>query len=310
MSQQSQNFVFINSTDPMMQNKVIHDEPLIKLPFPPTINPRDLITFPKGSNTPSRAPNAFIVYRKLFIKTAKENGYSLPMTVISTMASRSWEQEPEIVKSEYKRIAKDAFDYRGEILPKKKREGRKKPWNIISFKQSDKPKSNEITDHAQQIFTPMTSPEFPSDSPNLNLDPFANLFYPSPVNFTSPEINESNEINELSEIDELNDEEFEFINSLLQTVDNNSLTPIQSGEPPEINENITENRLLNDHITSESTITTENQYGLGISDFDNFNVTTNVITTPDLSTDLSNTELLPEELYTINTIPFDDFYCS
>ncbi|CAG8610760.1 10040_t:CDS:2 [Diversispora eburnea] len=266
-SQKSQNFVFVNSTDPVMQNKVIHDEPLIKLPFPPTINPRDLITFPKGSNTPSRAPNAFIIYRKLFIQTAKEKGYSLPMTVISTMASRSWEQETEIVKSEYKRIAKDAFDYRNEILPKKKREGKKKPWNIISFKQSDKPKSNEKTDHVQKIFTPMTSPEFSSDSPNLDFDPF---IYPSP------------------------------------TVDNNSLTPIQSRE---INDNITENRFLNDYITPESTITTENQYGLGISDFDNFNI----INTPDSSnhqfTDLSSTELLPEELNTNNTISFDDF-CS
>ncbi|RHZ79587.1 hypothetical protein Glove_144g87 [Diversispora epigaea] len=367
-------FVFINSSDPKIPSQVINDVPFIKLPFPPTINPRNLISFPKGSSTPSRAPNAFIIYRKLFIKTAKDNGYTLPMTVISTMASRSWEQEPEIVKSEYKRIAKDAFNYRSEIHPKQKQErgGKRKQWNIVSFDRSDKQKSHEPTDNAQQSLrspSPEFSSESSSESPILDLDDldlfadWANFIYPSPdlnttsqynspdlsntsqfnspdlnivsqynspdlsitsqfnspdlnitcqfgspdlnitSQFNSPEINEMNDMNdmeiiELNKINELNDEEFEFINSLLQTVDNNSLTPIQPEELP-INNDITENDLFNDYVIPEST---ENQYNNEI-----FNAASDS-SEPQFtfsSFDLLDTELFPEEL---NTVTFDNSY--
>ncbi|CAG8574779.1 14880_t:CDS:1 [Acaulospora colombiana] len=120
----------------MIPNQVVDDvQPTIKLIFPPTIDPRDLITLYPDGREPSRAPNAFIIYRKLFIKTTKDEGYSLPMTIISSMASKSWEKEPEVVKKEYKRIAREAFLYRSNICPKPKREGKRKQWNIISFTQ-------------------------------------------------------------------------------------------------------------------------------------------------------------------------------
>nr|CAG8484910.1 8274_t:CDS:2 [Entrophospora candida] len=57
---------------------------------------------------PSRAPNAFIIYRKAFVKAARDEGHCLPMTVISSMASAAWEKESEEVKTEYKRISKEA----------------------------------------------------------------------------------------------------------------------------------------------------------------------------------------------------------
>src|ERR1700722_18128183 len=78
---------------------------LIRPPFPPTIDPKDLIKKSKDGAY-IKAPNAFIIYRKLFIETSKSEGYFLPMTVISAMSSQSWEQESEMVKNEYKRIAK------------------------------------------------------------------------------------------------------------------------------------------------------------------------------------------------------------
>src|SRR6266511_2972289 len=66
--------------------------PIIKLPFPPQIDPSDLIPVKPSSQEargpnfkPSRAPNAFIIYRKAFVKAAREEGQCLPMTVISSM---------------------------------------------------------------------------------------------------------------------------------------------------------------------------------------------------------------------------------
>lgn len=180
MDQQSRSFIFLNSEDPVS----------IKLPFPPTINPRDLINFSKGS-IPSRAPNPFIIYRKLFFLAAKDKGYSLPMTIISTLASKSWEQEPEIVKSEYRRIAKEASDYRNEMLPNKKREEKKKHWSIISF---DEPKPIKLKDHVHQVNMPMASPEFISNSVSTSSD--LNILN----QYNSPEVNVMNEMYKTNEI--------------------------------------------------------------------------------------------------------------
>ncbi|CAJ0769801.1 23116_t:CDS:1, partial [Entrophospora sp. SA101] len=88
--------------------------PQIKIPFPPIINLAELLQPNKSfslfdePHKPSRAPNAFIIYRKVFVKVARDEGHNLPMTAISSMASISWEQEPEEVKAEYKRISKEA----------------------------------------------------------------------------------------------------------------------------------------------------------------------------------------------------------
>ncbi|CAG8783567.1 4529_t:CDS:1, partial [Acaulospora morrowiae] len=235
-------FVFINSNDPTMPSQVINDaQPFIKLPFPPMIDPRDLITLNPDGREPSRAPNAFIIYRKLFIKTAKDEGYSLPMSIISSMASKSWEHESEVVKKEYKRIAKEAFLYRSEICPKPKREGKRKQWNIVSF---DKP-NDKLTRNAKpkksvrttsKLPTPTLSPPTPksetalselaNNSPILDLDIFSDwesFLYPSPdLSAYSDSGSSSPEINE----------EYNFnleINSSLQTF-NNFNSPIQTEE--------------------------------------------------------------------------------
>src|SRR6266542_102997 len=86
--------------------------PIINLPFPPVIEPKDLIIKKKflqdnPDSKPTRAPNAFIIYRKVFVKSARDQGYILPMTLISPMASASWDQESVEVKEEYKKIAKE-----------------------------------------------------------------------------------------------------------------------------------------------------------------------------------------------------------
>ncbi|CAG8658380.1 34631_t:CDS:2 [Gigaspora margarita] len=185
----SRTCVFINSNDPSMKNQMINNlKPFIKPSFPPTIDPRDLITLLPNGKT-SKAPNSFLVYRKAFIDAARNDGYSLPMTVISTMASQSWEQESEIVKNEYKQLAKDAFDYRNEIVPKSERRRKREKWNIITFSkpsrktpiiksQKSENKSENKSDNKQIIelsSPPISSPEpentIQTTKLNLNLIP-------------------------------------------------------------------------------------------------------------------------------------------
>ncbi|CAG8541082.1 2361_t:CDS:1 [Acaulospora colombiana] len=110
-------------------------KPFIKLAFPPVINIRDLMTKHPDSRASARGPNAFIIYRKIFVETARADGYQLPMTVVSSMASQSWEQESEFVKAEYKRLAKEANDIRNESSPKSPRRPKRERWNIVSFQK-------------------------------------------------------------------------------------------------------------------------------------------------------------------------------
>ncbi|POG65077.1 hypothetical protein GLOIN_2v1669584, partial [Rhizophagus irregularis DAOM 181602=DAOM 197198] len=97
-------------------NSYVH--PYIKPPFPPLIDPKDLISKSIIGNKPNRAPNAFIIYRKMYVREARNEGYCFPMTVLSSMVSQSWEKEPEEVKIYYKKLAKEAFDYRNKLFPK------------------------------------------------------------------------------------------------------------------------------------------------------------------------------------------------
>ncbi|CAG8481713.1 16027_t:CDS:1 [Dentiscutata erythropus] len=164
----SRTCVFINSNDPSVKNQMINNlKPFIKPPFPPAIDPHDLITLLPNGKT-SKAPNAFLIYRKAFIDAARKDGYSLPMTVISTMASQSWMQESEIVKNEYKQLAKDAFDYRNEIVPKSERRKKRGKWNIISFSKptrktpivkSQKSQKSENKQIIELPSPPISSPE-------------------------------------------------------------------------------------------------------------------------------------------------------
>ncbi|GES76996.1 hypothetical protein GLOIN_2v1848090 [Rhizophagus clarus] len=133
--------VFIDSSNPSMPYQVIDSKirPLIKIPFPPVIDPIDLIGQQSNTNhIPARAPNAFIIYRKAFIDAAHADGYHLPMRIMSSMASQSWEQESDMVKSEYRRLANEAFNLRNEMYPKSGCRRKRAKWNIVSFKNKNK----------------------------------------------------------------------------------------------------------------------------------------------------------------------------
>jgi len=135
--------VFINSNDPKIRNQLINTISFIKPKFPPSVDLLKLITkqtFTDSSRSSGRAPNAFIIYRKAFVEAARKDGYQLPMTVISSMASRSWDLEPDLVKEEYKRLAKEANAIRNKLIPKLSRRRKREKWNIVSFPPS--PASN------------------------------------------------------------------------------------------------------------------------------------------------------------------------
>ncbi|CAJ0830627.1 22407_t:CDS:2 [Entrophospora sp. SA101] len=139
---------------------------VIKPPFPPIVDTLGLISKKSvDGRIPARAPNAFIIYRKVYVEAARQQGHYLPMTVVSSMASQSWEQEPEFVKSEYKRLAKDALTMRNEVYPKSGRRKRRDKWNIVNFQppQSSSTSTNEDEISPLSLYSSSTSP--PPSSP-------------------------------------------------------------------------------------------------------------------------------------------------
>ncbi|RIA89794.1 hypothetical protein C1645_771421 [Glomus cerebriforme] len=194
--------VFIDSSNPLMPSTVINGaQPFIKPSFPPAIKPHDLLKRSRDGSL-SKPPNAFIIYRKWFIETARSEGYFLPMTVISSMASQSWEQEPSEVKAAYKRIGKEAFNLRNEMLPKSGRRRKREKWNIVTFddeevklrpeliKSTSNPPCNlnqfplspqSLSTESTPTISPLTSPVIAPSSPDSE---FAQFMIPSPMRST------------------------------------------------------------------------------------------------------------------------------
>lgn len=97
----------------------------IKLPFPPRITSSDLVSNKKNGDMPTRSPNAFMIYRKVYVDELHNEGHYLPMTTASSLASASWKAEAESVKDEYKRLANEAKSRHLKLfsnkIPRKKR---------------------------------------------------------------------------------------------------------------------------------------------------------------------------------------------
>ncbi|CAG8449597.1 18258_t:CDS:2 [Rhizophagus irregularis] len=196
MSSQNRTFAFVDSNDDSKQI-ITMSRPIIKVPFPPVIDPYDLIVKTKDGRIKSRAPNAFIIYHKIFIETARNEGYHLPITVISSMSSQSWEKESDEVKDEYKRIAKEAYEIRNEMLPKSQRKKKRGKWNIITFDKKRTRKDNSL-----KIQKPIRETteliQFSSPISFQNICPFPqseSFNKTSLSNISSPEINSQNDYN-------------------------------------------------------------------------------------------------------------------
>ncbi|CAG8490995.1 3718_t:CDS:2 [Diversispora eburnea] len=94
---------------------------LIRPTYPPQITVDELVTSKPNGGKPSKSSNAFIIYRKAYVKELHSRGISLQMTQISPVISESWKQEPENVKAEYKRLAEAAKKKYKEMWPPKPR---------------------------------------------------------------------------------------------------------------------------------------------------------------------------------------------
>ncbi|CAH1762185.1 5622_t:CDS:2 [Entrophospora sp. SA101] len=144
---------FIDASNPEIANQTIStssSHPFVKPPFPPVIDVRELITKQNNGKLPTRSPNAFIIYRKVFLDTAQADGYTLPMTVISAMVSKSWESEPQYVKDEYKKLAKEAFNRLNEMNPKSTKPNKRERWNFVSFDQKNKSSKPRLNKNVKQ----------------------------------------------------------------------------------------------------------------------------------------------------------------
>ncbi|CAG8665987.1 26238_t:CDS:2 [Dentiscutata erythropus] len=135
--QTNNNMITDSVTDSVVvaEPSTLDKEIRINVPFPPRINPRDLITLLPDGNVPTRTPNAFIIYRKALIEAIRAEGHNLPMSSISSIASKQWYKEPECVKSEYKRLAIEALNYSNTIIKSCSISRRRKNerWNTITF---------------------------------------------------------------------------------------------------------------------------------------------------------------------------------
>src|SRR2546430_1738666 len=89
-------------------NTICMASSLIRLPFPPVIKASDIVDRRKPSKINSKSPNAFIIYRKAFLDhISLFDNHNLKMTDVSKLVSKYWRNEPENVKNEYHRIARE-----------------------------------------------------------------------------------------------------------------------------------------------------------------------------------------------------------
>ncbi|RIA98818.1 hypothetical protein C1645_800995 [Glomus cerebriforme] len=269
------------------------DIQLIRPPFPPTIDPKDLIKKSRDG-VYIKAPNAFIIYRKLFIESSRREGHFLPMTVISAMTSQSWEQESEMVKNEYKRIAKAAFDYRKELIPKPKQRRKREKWNIISFENTSSVKNNSSNDN--KLLQNDEQNKIPSTTNELNQfiqeNPFDFTQYLTP---SSSEISYQNTLFEMENLLEFQN----FYTSLDLSINNLNSTELLNEQPFDlISSDLTTNEYfesqIQDEIQNYQQTELELETYINNIDIDNLEIsefiTTGFNNTSNLSFDISNDE--------------------
>ncbi|CAJ0634237.1 14893_t:CDS:2 [Entrophospora sp. SA101] len=190
-----QECVFIDSSDPNSPNQVINgtSTPFFRPEFPPKTKLQDLITINDRRNNnsnkhdsdgnsickaPYRAPNAFIIYRKACVETIRSKGCLFPMTVISSISSQAWKEEPEIVKDEYKRLADEAGAYYKQNYPKASKHKKREKWNIVSF---DDNKPNSVESNSTNDMATITTITFESSLSSPGRENVTDVeIYPSP----------------------------------------------------------------------------------------------------------------------------------
>ncbi|CAG8441924.1 17856_t:CDS:1 [Funneliformis caledonium] len=88
-------------------NKGSDDLADFKLPFPPRITALEVVSLnKKKGKKPSKSSNAFMIYRKVFSKEVAKN-HRFQQKRISPICGDFWRREPEHVKYEYHKLAKE-----------------------------------------------------------------------------------------------------------------------------------------------------------------------------------------------------------
>ncbi|CAG8594181.1 11010_t:CDS:1 [Funneliformis mosseae] len=94
--------------------------PIIRVPFPPNVNPEELILKPRKakSKLPTKPPNAFMIYRMQYVKELHAKDYRLPMRSVSASVASAWREEPDHVVEYYEDIAREASKIYNQKYPK------------------------------------------------------------------------------------------------------------------------------------------------------------------------------------------------
>ncbi|RIA98144.1 hypothetical protein C1645_750726 [Glomus cerebriforme] len=94
--------------------------PIIKVPFPPSVNPEELILKPRKakSKLPTKPPNAFMIYRMQYVKELHAKDYRLPMRSVSASVASAWRDEPDHIVEYYEEIAREASKIYNQKYPK------------------------------------------------------------------------------------------------------------------------------------------------------------------------------------------------
>ncbi|KAG9295092.1 hypothetical protein G9A89_006073 [Geosiphon pyriformis] len=110
-SKENQSWIFIQesfvctSPEEPVQHIIPDPNPYIIVPFPPEINPLDLIKANENGDLRSRCINKFLIYRNEYAKQLQTFGYKISMRKVSRMAAIAWKEEPDYVIRHYEKIA-------------------------------------------------------------------------------------------------------------------------------------------------------------------------------------------------------------
>ncbi|CAG8672837.1 7981_t:CDS:2, partial [Racocetra fulgida] len=290
MNSSSRSCIFIDASNPKSPNQIVNlnSQPFIKPAFPPLVNVRELMTKQSSGRVSVRGPNAFIIYRKVFFETARDDGYQLPMTIVSAMASQSWEQEPEIVKESYRELAKEANKIRNEISPKSPRRKKREQWNIISF-QPNKPHKPSKS-RKSPVISKMSFDTTYTKSPDLVDNNFSNLDSKFEIKTDDFPTNDYNAF--VDSLQQLKDYEY----TTIKYNDGDSTDTDQTSWPESNDMLITATDsviFFNNESILDSPLTSLDD-GLGISDYSDFAANEYILMNPENSS------------YLLDLIPFMD----
>ncbi|CAI2168143.1 9487_t:CDS:1 [Funneliformis geosporum] len=132
--------------------------PIIKVPFPPNVDPEELILKPRKakSKLPTKPPNAFMIYRMQYVKELHAKDYRLPMRSVSASVASAWREEPEQIVEFYEKIAREASKIYNEKYPKPtlqprlsvEKHGQKRRNGLTNGTSTSLGHLNHLNDHA------------------------------------------------------------------------------------------------------------------------------------------------------------------